>query len=128
MNRDLPSLPSSQQYREALSRLAEALPSNHLALLRAHYRAPDHTATATDLAKAVGYQDYRGVNAQYGRLGTILREALNYEEGGQESYIIASFIPPGVNDNIDWLWVMHPELAEALEQLGWVKDAERDEE
>ncbi len=39
---------------------------NHLALLRSHARAAGHTLTATQLAEAVGYQNYGAVNLQYG--------------------------------------------------------------
>src|SRR5262249_50908418 len=40
------------------------------ALLRAHYAAPDHTATWSQLASAVGYANFTAVNLQYGKLAT----------------------------------------------------------
>jgi hypothetical protein len=45
---------------------AEGIPDKHLALLRAHYAAPDHTATWAQLASAVGYANFNAVNLQYG--------------------------------------------------------------
>src|SRR5262249_12735227 len=36
------------------------------------------------------------------------------------SYAITSFVPPGAGGNDEWDWVMHPEVAAALESLGWV--------
>src|SRR5262249_28534230 len=59
------------------------------------------------------------------RLGALLRGELDFRAPGQESYAIASFVPPGTQGNEEWDWVMHPEVAEALESLGWVADAGR---
>lgn len=118
-NNELPPVPSAEQYRRAFAQLGK-LSNAHLDLLRAHYRAPQRRATATELAQAVGYESYRGVNLQYGRLGELLRGALSYDEG-QASYTVASFVPPGQEGNSEWVWVMHPELAQALEAMGWVE-------
>lgn len=41
-------------------------------MLAAHYRAPNKIITATQLAKAAGYADYRGANIQYGALGKLI--------------------------------------------------------
>jgi hypothetical protein len=116
---DQPPVPSPARYAKALSELQSRLSQAQRALLVAHFRAPDRTATARQLAAAAGLSNWRAVNSQYGRLGTMLREALGYAEGGQKSYIIASFVRPGVAGNAEWLWVMHPELASALGSLGW---------
>ena len=116
----LPTVPSAEQYRCTLARLQGELSDRHIELLRAHYRSPGHTATATRLAEAVGYENWRAVNLQYGLLGERLRVALDYHVEGQASHVIASFAPPDAEGNAEWLWVMHPELAQALEELGWV--------
>jgi 5-methylcytosine-specific restriction enzyme A len=50
----------------------------------------------------------------------MLRNALDYHGEGQESSVIASFVPPGHRSNAEWLWVMHAQVAEAIEQIGWV--------
>lgn len=119
-----PPIPTTQRYQEALTRLSASLSPNQLALLQAHHQTPDHTATAAELAQAVGFKDYRGVNAEYGRLGKLLREALDFKGEGQESFVIAAFVAPGTQGNTEWLWVMHPELADALEQLGWTSGSQ----
>jgi hypothetical protein len=45
----------------------EGIADKHLALLQAHFNAPEHTATWEQLAAAVGYDGYRAVSLQYGR-------------------------------------------------------------
>jgi len=92
--------------------------------LVAHYRVPGHAATARELAEATGAAGYQVVNGQYGWLGSMLREVLDYRAEGQQSHAIATFIPPGVRDNAEWVWVMHAELVQALRSSGWVTDAE----
>jgi len=49
---------------------------NTIALLRLHFKAPYHTATHEQLAKKIGYADYRGVNGANGRLGSQIGKAL----------------------------------------------------
>jgi predicted HNH restriction endonuclease len=121
----LPAVPDAARYADALTRLFSQLSDLHRAMLIAHYRAPGHIASARELAEAVGAAGWQVVNSQYGQLGAMLRDTLDFRTEGQQSYVIASFIPPGGRGNDEWAWVMHPELAAALESLGWVADAEK---
>lgn len=121
MAEELDPIPSVSDYVRGFKAIQRSMADSHFALLKEHYRATDLTITATDLAKAVGYKGFQGVNLQYGKMGKMLRTALNYTGEGQESYILAYFIPPGEQGNTDWLFIMHEEVAEALELLGWVK-------
>jgi|SRR6516225_3536764 putative restriction endonuclease len=60
---------AADDYRRAFEVIrAEGIPDNHVALLRAHYAAPDHTSTWAQLAVAVGYANGKAVNLQYGTL------------------------------------------------------------
>ncbi len=117
--KDKPRVPSTKEYVEALLQLESNITTKQRALLEAHYRAPGHKATASKLAAAVGYTGHRAVNAQYGKLGSMLRKALNYTAQGQASSVLASFIPPSSRSD-EWVFQMHPPLARALNQLGWV--------
>ncbi len=111
-------LPSVLEYKDAFR--AVDLSEGQRAMLRAHYLAPNHTITSTDLADAAGYKGWQGANLQYGLLGKKLRDILNYFDAyGQESYVLAEFYQPGTRGNIDWLWVMHANVVEALRALGW---------
>src|SRR5690606_27418433 len=67
---------TSDDYIRAFEVLvAEGIPDNHIALLRAHHAAPNHTATWAQLAEAIGYANGKAVNLQYGTLaGRVARE------------------------------------------------------
>ena len=119
----LPQLPDSWEYATALRQIH--LTDVQRAMLLAHYKAPGHKVTARELAEAAGAGKWQAVNSQYGRLGTNLRDALEYYGEGQQSSVIASLFAPGHQGNSEWLWEMHPQVAEALELLGWVESGER---
>ncbi len=114
----LSPLPSVEQYKQAFEFIRGSLSEGRIAMLRAQFLAPDHTLTATELAKAAGYKNFRGTNLQYGLLGAELRHILGYQGDGQESYILSSFYPPETEDE-DWLFIMHPNVVQALDELGW---------
>ena len=120
----MPSIPSTKRYRNALQRLARRITPNQRRMLCVHCAAPRRRMTATELAEAVGFKGHRGVNGQYGRLGSLLRDELDWHEEGQRSFVIATFIPPSVTGERDWVWIMHQQLAKALEDLGWDGDGE----
>jgi len=68
-------------YYDAFSSLLrEGIHENHLALLRAHYAAPDQTTTWEALARAVGYARGAAVNVQYGTLAKRVANALGIHE------------------------------------------------
>jgi hypothetical protein len=115
------SMPSVSEYKAALQEMdrVNMITDNQREMLRTQYHAPDHAMTARELAQAVGYRSWRGANVQYGVLGKRMRETMNYRGEGQESYILSWLAQPQeVGD--EWLFVMHSELAQALEELGWV--------
>jgi hypothetical protein len=58
--------PNGVRLEEGLRANLEALSDGQVAMLKAHFRAPDQTITATELAKAAGYARYSAANLQYG--------------------------------------------------------------
>jgi predicted HNH restriction endonuclease len=110
-------------YVEALTSALPAITDTQLAMLRAHYLAPEHVITASELAEACGFADHRVVNSQYGRLGTLLRvkapELAALE--GQRSHAIASFLAPDETHR-HWRWQMHEGLVKAFNRLAWFAD------
>lgn len=112
-------IPEKQQYIAALRAIGNRITDTQRQLLSAHCNAPNHSTTATNLARAIGAGSYRSVNSHYGRLGTLLRHALDFHVKGQQSYVIAWFERPGATQVSEWVWHMHPALAEALIDLGW---------
>ncbi len=118
----LPKLPSVDEYVEALRGMNQDgfITPKQYSMLINHYHSPNHIITATELADSVDYKSWSGANLQYGLFGKNLRDYMNYNEPGQQSYVLAYFIPPGTKGNSDWLFIMHEEVAQALVKLKWV--------
>ena len=92
--------------------------------MQAQYQSLGYTVTSPELALAVGYARFEPVNSQYGRLGHLLSDALNYYPPKRDdgSYRWWSMISSGEEiSGRGFEWMMHQELAEALEEVGWVK-------
>lgn len=123
-----PILPAAQEYAALFEAMRPRLTDNQLAMLRYHLKQ-GRPVTATELANHVGYVDWRGVNAQYGRIGAMLREldprlrALD----GQESHAFASFsqIPRKDESYPEWIWTLHRPVEDALHLLPWVSSSAR---
>jgi hypothetical protein len=121
----LHSAKPTRQFVRALRRLQQAgRPDSDWAMLKAHYRAPKRTATASELAAAVGFPNYNTVNMRYGLLGqAIYEEALvrlpddarNVDGKPIYTFVIAHGQRLG---NDDWRWTMRQEVVEAIEELG----------
>lgn len=86
-------------------------------ILRAHYHSPDRTVTARQLAELAGYGRYTVVNAQYGRLARLVGEQLDYHPEPERLGTLVTF----EKRHGEWHWLMRPEVAEALERVGWVE-------
>lgn len=119
---ELTSLPTAAEYRRAFSAISGNLTENQRRMLEYHLRRSS-PVTASELAEHVGYKDWRGVNAQYGRLGALLREKSGVlaAMAGQASHAFASFdkIPRRGGGYAEWIWTLHEPAREALNSLGW---------
>ena len=95
-------------------------------MLRIHYRAPDHTISAAQLAKALEYDNYSTINLHYGALGHRVSEVLGKRPGpfpdGNPHWWNTLSIWNDKRDIGEGLeqWIMRTEVREALEDLGWV--------
>lgn len=97
-------------------------------LLPAQYSAPSRTVTAGQLAHLADVDGgMPAVNLQYGRLGRLFCESMVptdnklIESADHSWWPIWSDGQPSTNG---FLWTMRPQVAEALELLGWVSHAE----
>jgi putative restriction endonuclease len=107
------------EYRRALLAIRSQLTDNMLAMLQFQYRAPDHSVTATDLAKSVGYATYRPANRQYGELGKLIAEDLNFtpprrKDGTHMYWSALSTGDPEIERGEQWRFLMRPELLPRL--------------
>lgn len=108
--------PSPEQYVAAFRKL-QGVTDTQLQLLRLHYLAPQRTITATQMARRAGYDHFSVANSQYGRLGRLIGEQLDYNPMQQKLGTLVTFD----KRQGEWHWLMRPEVAESLERLGWVE-------
>lgn len=110
------SPPDSNTYVAAF-RAISGMTDRHFQLLRLHYHAPERTITATQLAELVGYSRYSVANAQYGRLGRLVGEKLDFNPEPERLGTLVTFD----KRQGEWHWIMRPQVAMALETLEWVE-------
>ncbi|MCG3147930.1 MAG: hypothetical protein PCFJNLEI_01371 [Verrucomicrobiae bacterium] len=117
-----------EQFQTALLavRDRDGIPPKHLAMLRAHCRAPNHTISTARLAPLVGYASHSVVNMQYGTLAHHLADALHYRPGpfsdGQPHWwrtLANGNDGAPVTDDGGYEWIMRPELVQALQEMRW---------
>jgi hypothetical protein len=117
------SPPEAIEYVRAFQNILEKLPDSYLAMLKAHFNAPSRTLTATQLAKAGGYSNWRTANLHYGLFGKRLYEELpvllpTYPDG-KLIYTFSLATEGNLNqEESQWQWEMRPEVAEAITQMG----------
>lgn len=118
-----PYVPSVSQYKTSLSAVHNLINDKQVALLQAHYNAPNRTITTPQLAQAIGINGFSTVNLQYGRFAHMLCDALNFvpNRRADGTYRWWSILGSGIPSNQEhgFQWVMHEQLAQALEELGW---------
>jgi hypothetical protein len=115
---------TADQFKAALSTLH--ISEAEMAILRAQYRATNHTISAAQLAKEVRYDSYATVNAKYGALAHRVADAMHYRpgpfpDGNRHWWYTLSYWndSPQAEEGQDQ-WIMRPELTQALQELKWV--------
>lgn len=122
---EMQNAPTVAEYVRALTALGERVTDEHRALFRAHYYAPDRAATTKQLATWGGVTGWSVVNARYGKLGHAVCDELGIkpELRPDDSARWWSVWSRGWRTPDGFVWQMLPRVAEALEQLGWVRPA-----
>ncbi len=69
------------------------------------------------MAKALGYLKYGAANMHYGKLGRLIGEQIGCQPLPQLP--VAVLVTFEQREGV-WHWIMRPQVAEAIEQLGWV--------
>ena len=113
-------IPDKKKFIKALNAIATQLPKSYIELLKAHYRAPKHRITASELANAVGYHNYKAANLNYGKLASIIMDQFGIAKSEKVNIeFLVRFVMPGDQGNEEIIWVLRPEVASALEELNW---------
>jgi predicted HNH restriction endonuclease len=121
----LSAIPSTSEYVEGLSLIRSRINELQFRLLQEQYHAPNRTVTATQLAELVGIVSGPGsINLQYGKLGRLFCEKTGFKPSQRDvgTYRWWAVWSNGYEERNPYrfFWEMHPEVAEALEILGWV--------
>jgi hypothetical protein len=113
-------LPTVAEYVTAFRAVQAKITDKQHEMLRVHHAAPARTISASRLAEAVGFENWTAANLQYGLLAGRLNDqlALNLAEHARVG-VLVDFVDPGYAANEHWLWVMRPNVAQALEDLKW---------
>ena len=116
-----PTAPDPVQYASALRDVCVTEPQRQI--LQFHYNAPARTITATECANTLGFKRYSTANLLYGKLGRRVRDLLGLvgDSIDQRLGMLVTF----EKRNDEWHWIMRPQVARALELLGWVKPSTR---
>lgn len=124
--------PPLEDYKKAFIAISCEITNSHKAMLRAHYHAAAQIITATELAEAAGYEHFGGANLQYARIAELVANYLSYvpperDNNGKPfwSLMLASGYWKILEDSEsttqrEWQWQLRPQVAQALEDLGWV--------
>jgi hypothetical protein len=112
-------VPLAEDYVAAFQSIEERITKNQRKMLIEHYNSYCHITTATDMAIAAGFTGFVAANGQYGRLGSMVSSAMGL--GSLGVITIALMVPPLGKVIPEWLWVMRANVANALEQIGWVE-------
>ncbi|MCO6050513.1 hypothetical protein NGM99_12050 [Mesorhizobium sp. RP14(2022)] len=118
---------TTEEYAEFLAR--QSFPDFQLSMLKAHVRSPSKSTTFGELGIAAswkGDEPYEAANLWYGRLGKQVADYLSLqlpkrEDGSTIAIYALGYDAPDLDrssDNYRYRLTMHPELAEALNQLG----------
>jgi len=91
-----------------------------LEILRAHYAAPDRTATTTVLAERVGYRGNNGINVWYGRLARQI--GMLFGADRPNISLLFEVVASTTAKSGEWILVMRSEFADGLKRAGWIEE------
>lgn len=114
-------LPTSQEFADAFARLEPEIGEHHRLMLEALLVAPGRTLSATEIAAAAGYSDFKAANAHFGRLAHMIADDLGYEPDRRADgspiwtmTLATGADPDGREDDGRWRWTMRPQVAACL--------------
>ena len=110
---------TASAYLDAFRSVESQLNDKQRSILANHYAAPEHTATARQLALSVGYASHAPVNSQYGVLARRLCELLGQTLNPHVDILALASRSAGRELDLT-LW---SEVVSALDSLGWADAA-----
>jgi hypothetical protein len=113
------SVPTPESYTKAFTAIKDKLTPGHLAFLKAHCQAPQLTSTASELAKAANYQDYRGYNMQSAKIGRMVAQNLDIPlpQRPDGSLLPSAVLVEWKKSENSWYCTLRSEVATALQSV-----------
>lgn len=108
-------------YREALRKIDPVISEGQRKMLLGHYHAPNKALSVKKLAEIAGYEGHQSGNLQYGKLARKISEAIGEQAQGDQISMIAQWRGDLKDERGHGQWILYDEVAQALEELGWVK-------
>jgi predicted HNH restriction endonuclease len=122
---NLVDVPAVSEYKAAfLACRGRLLTDKQLEMLKQNYYAVDHTVTAGELARAVGFSTFSAANIQYGKYAGNLAAALNRKPPSSNLAILVRFSNGERTNDENVKWTLLPNVVQALEELRWVRKRE----
>ena len=114
--------PDEDRLTEAFSQIHERFSDGQLAMLKAHFNAPNQIITATELAEAAGYKDYSAANLKYGEVGKMLYELAPIDLKKRDGVPVYTYYLAQASEEDEteehFQWKLRPEVAGAIAKLG----------
>ena len=107
-----------EDYIGALATLHNQMSEIDLLMLRVNYESLNHTTSATQLANRVGFRGFEAANLRYGSLAAKFCDYFQLHPRIKLSALVEFERP-----SQEWLWIMRPQLVEAIHELGWFEQA-----
>ena len=117
---NLTDIPAVAEYKTAFLECRGVMTEKQLAMLKAHYYAPEHTVALGELAEAGGFPTFKAVNLHYGKYADAIGKVVG-RKPKLKITVFASFKPGDKPGDEFVKWTMHPQVVSALEELGWVR-------
>jgi hypothetical protein len=111
---------SIEKLSSALLAIEPQITKQQKQMLMTHYA--NRVASMQRIARFAGYRTYHSANSQYGGLAGKVAEQLGYISPGDKTYTIAETQGRDKRDHLQWQ--LDDEVAQALEQIGWVSPSE----
>ncbi|NOU00438.1 MAG: hypothetical protein HOO95_02520, partial [Gallionella sp.] len=108
-------------FKNALLKLEPKINEGQRKILLGHYGAPDMALSVKRFAEIAGYQGNRAGSLQYGKLARKISEEIGEPTQGDQISTIAEWRGDLKDEKGHGQWILYDEVAQALEELGWVK-------
>ncbi len=127
MGRQIERLGESDEYveafKDALLKIENEISEGQRIMLLSHYAASNMRLSVKKLAELAGYDGDRSGSMHYGKLARKISDAKGIEPPYEDQISAIAEWTNEKDERGHGQWVLYDELAQALEELGWVESS-----